>query len=172
MKATSLIENQHREVEKLFESLEASPGADLVQQLATALAAHATMEEELFYPFVKRLRRDLAFEAHEEHEVITHALKRLVAGRPDAESFRAKVKACKDVTQHHVAEEEKEVIPAVADALEEEEDKALGQQMAARYEELVAEGYESIMAARKARRDGHAAKPAKKKATHAPRREA
>jgi hemerythrin superfamily protein len=172
MRATSLLENQHRKVESLFQSLEASPSTELVEELATLLAAHATVEEELFYPLVKRLRRDLALEAHEEHELMAHALKRLVAGKPEADSFKAKVKVCKEVTRHHVGEEEKDILPAVADALQEEEDQALGRQMKARFEELVAEGYEGILAARKAKRDGHAGKAARKKTSHAPRREA
>lgn len=166
MKATSLLEKQHREVESLFESLEASPNVEVVDRLATALAAHALVEEELFYPVARRFERGLVFEAHEEHELMAHALKRLVAGRPEAESFKAKVKACKEVVQHHVKEEEKDLLPAVASGLQDDEDEALGRRMEARYAELEQGGYDEIIAARKARRNGHAVGKSKKAQAH------
>lgn len=174
MKATELLEKQHREVEELFESLESDSAegkADIVEELATNLAAHAVMEEELFYPVAKRFKRELVFEAHEEHELMAHALKRLVAGKPEAESFKAKVKACKELVEHHVEEEENDLFPAVDDGLQQEENEALGARMEARFGELVQSGYEEILAARKAKRNGHAADKTKKM-SQAPRREA
>src|SRR5688572_12667752 len=56
MDALKLLEQQHREVEELFESLEEAEGKeerqDLFAELADNLAAHATIEEKIFYPAV------------------------------------------------------------------------------------------------------------------------
>ncbi len=86
MKATALIEQQHREVESLFESIEASKAnAKLIEQLATALTAHAVIEEQIFYPAAMKMKRDLVLESYEEHELMAYALKRLVAADPKDE---------------------------------------------------------------------------------------
>lgn len=183
MRATVLLEQQHRKVDSLFESIEASPTAKLVDELATALASHAAIEEETFYPAAKRFNKDMVLESHEEHELMAYALKRLVAADPSDPTFRARVKACKDVVQHHVQEEEQSLFPQMAEALGQEEDEALGKQMEARFKELSKGGYEVANQARKARRstNGHGARTstkqaksagAGKRASHAPRRAA
>ena len=76
------------------------------------------------------------------------------------------MKACKDVTSHHVEEEEQDLLPAVDEGLEDKENQALGKQMKERFEELTASGYEKIMAERKAK---HSEKAVRKNASHAPR---
>lgn len=186
MRATVLLEEQHRKVDSLFESLEASPaGAGQLDELATLLACHAAIEEEIFYPAAKRFNKEMVLESHEEHELMAYALKRLVAADPSGQSFKARIKACKDVVKHHVQEEEQELLPQMAEALGEQEDEALGKEMEARFKELWKGGYEAAIEARKARRstNGHGAKTAsrhgkstssgaKKKASHAPRRAA
>lgn len=153
MKATALLEKQHRKVEGLFESLEgaAAGGEKLVHELATDLAAHAAIEEELFYPAAARFEKNRILESKEEHELMAFALRRLVAADPHGDSFQARLKACKDTVLHHVKEEEQELFPRVAEALG-EEDETLGKQMEARFKELSREGFEAIAAARKARR--------------------
>jgi hypothetical protein len=175
MKATALIEQQHREVERLFDSIEAGKANErLVEKLAVALTAHAIIEEQLFYPAVMKVNKELALESYEEHELMAYALKRLVAADVKDEGFHARVKAVKDTTLHHVQEEEREMLPAMA--REEEEDESLGQKMEARFRELVDLGYEGALAARKAKRssDGHRVKAAagKKRVSHAHRKAA
>jgi hypothetical protein len=81
MKATTLLENQHRKVEAIFKKLEnAKPNsaAALVTELATDLAGHMVIEEEIFYPAAKRVKNDLVLESYEEHALAAHGLKRLV----------------------------------------------------------------------------------------------
>ncbi len=183
MRATALLEGQHRKVDSLFESLEASPAnAKLVSELATALACHAVIEEELFYPAAKRFEKDMVLEAHEEHELMAYALRRLVAADPLGASFRARVKACKDTVKHHVQEEEQNLLSKMAEAFGPEEDEALGKEMEARFKELAKGGYEAAIEARKARRtgNGHGARAAsrstggaaKRKTGHTARRAA
>ena len=52
MKATSLLEHQHRKVEAIFKKLEGGRGdaQTLVVALANDLAAHMVIEQETFYP--------------------------------------------------------------------------------------------------------------------------
>lgn len=152
MKATALLEQQHREVEELFTKLEAGPpNEDLVLELATALTAHATIEEEIFYPAAKRFRKNIVLESLEEHDLMAHALKRLSGCDPERESFHAKLKATKEVVERHVQEEETELFPAMTEALG-EEDEALGERMEKRYLEIKDLGYEGAIGERRARR--------------------
>jgi hemerythrin superfamily protein len=61
MKATDLLKRQHREVEALFEDIEAEEGearAELVRELAAKLAAHMRIEEEVVYPLARDLDDD------------------------------------------------------------------------------------------------------------------
>ena len=51
MKATSLLEKQHRKVESLFKKLSGkSASTELVEELASNLAAHMAIEQDIFYP--------------------------------------------------------------------------------------------------------------------------
>lgn len=154
MKATALLERQHRKVESLFNALEAGKKdpAELVNELACALTAHAVIEEEMFYPLAKRVERELVLQSRQEHDLATYALKRLVAARPESDSFMAKLMVTKEAVAHHVKEEEEELFPAMEESLGEEENEALGRRMEARFKELQEAGYEGALAARKARR--------------------
>src|SRR6266850_440469 len=54
--AVDLLKAQHRRVEDLFGEIEKAHGkrkGDLFDELADALAIHAAVEEEIFYPAVK-----------------------------------------------------------------------------------------------------------------------
>ena len=54
MNAIKMLKQQHREVEKLFKQLEAAksagPRTKTFNEIADALAIHATIEERHFYP--------------------------------------------------------------------------------------------------------------------------
>ena len=64
MNAIQLLKHQHQEVEKLFKEIEQCEDDDrdelrrLFAKVADSLAAHADIEEELFYPEVKQRQQD------------------------------------------------------------------------------------------------------------------
>lgn len=147
MKATKLLETQHREVESLFAKLEEGEGdvPALVQELANNLAAHMTIEQEIFYPGVRLLDEDLVDESFEEHAIAELALKRLLATRPDEEIFEARVKALKELIENHVEEEEEELFPTVDDGIEDKESIQLAEQMKKRFEEVLAAGFDTVV---------------------------
>jgi hemerythrin-like domain-containing protein len=146
MKATSLLEDQHRKVEALFEKLE-SGGADraVLDELANSLAAHMAIEQDIFYPAIKEVDSDLVNESFEEHSIAEVALKRLLATDSDDDSFEARVTALKELIEHHVEEEEEELFPAVEKALSAETLEKLGKVMSRRFEEVLSAGFESAV---------------------------
>jgi iron-sulfur cluster repair protein YtfE (RIC family) len=147
MKATSLLESQHRRVESLLKQLE-SGIADheaLRDELANHLAAHMAIEQDIFYPAIKRVNDDLVNESYEEHALAEVALKRLLATDPEDDEFRARVIALKDLLQHHLQEEEEELFPAVQRVLDKEALEQLGQTMQQRFEVVLAAGFAAAM---------------------------
>lgn len=143
MKATDLREKQHRKVEAIFKKLEsarAEPGP-LLEELANSLAAHMTIEQELFYPAVKTFAEDLVLEAFEEHSIAEISLKRLLATNPDDGAFKARVTTTRQLIEHHVKEEEDELFPKVERKLGEARLLELGRAMKKRFDEVVEAGF-------------------------------
>jgi hemerythrin superfamily protein len=147
MKATTLLEQQHKKVRALFKRLESgrSDPAVVLAELADDLIAHMAIEHEIFYPAVEAVDRSLVAESFEEHSLGELALKRLLATSPDDVSFKARVTATKEVVEHHVEEEEKELFPKVEKKLGDERLEALGKEMKARFNALRAGGYAEML---------------------------
>jgi len=143
MKATSLLESQHRKVEALFKKLQGgrSDTTAVLEELANSLAAHMAIEQELFYPRIKEAESDLVNESYEEHAMAELALKRLLMTDPEEESFQARVTTLRELIEHHVEEEEQELFPKVEKALEEQELAQLGKAMKARFDEVLDAGF-------------------------------
>jgi hypothetical protein len=147
MKATSLLQKQHGHVRALFRKLEGKSGdhAAVLEELASALAAHMAIEQEIFYPAAYEADEEIIFESLEEHALAEIALKRLLGTAPDDPSFHARVSATKELIEHHVEEEESELFPKVEKALDEDALKELGERMQARFEEVEAAGYSAVL---------------------------
>src|SRR5256885_14591992 len=99
MKATTLLERQHRKVKGIFKKLESgrSDPAPLIKELCDDLAGHMTIEQELFYPAIKHLDEQLVLESYEEHAIAELAIKRLRLADPQSEVFMARVTAAKEL---------------------------------------------------------------------------
>lgn len=140
MDAIELLQDQHREVEQLFEKIKKAKSEekeDLFLQLADALATHATIEEKLFYPQVMSNRTDeLLQEAVQEHL----QTKRLLADMLDLdvsdEKFDAKLRVLQEEVEHHVDEEENELFTDVRKEFPKEMLEKLGAEMQAMAEEV------------------------------------
>jgi hemerythrin superfamily protein len=145
MNAVKMLKQQHREVEKLFKEFEkaksAGPKRKAFEQIADALAIHATIEERHFYPGVKQKQtEEILFESVEEHLEVKRAIADLMELETIDETFEAKVKVLQEDVEHHVEEEEQELFPKVEKLMDAETLEALGAQMEETQEELVAEG--------------------------------
>jgi len=144
MKATDLLKQQHRNVEALFAKIEAGEPA-LLKDLASALAAHMTIEHEFLYPEARGVDEDAVLEAFEEHSIAEVALKRALATDAEDESFDARVKVLKELIEHHVEEEEEELFPQVEKDIDSAELEAIGKKMEARFQEALVKGYEALL---------------------------
>lgn len=141
MDAITLIREQHREVDQLFEQLQDarsdSEKRALFAKIADSLAAHMTMEETVFYPHIKaRSIEHVLLESTEEHLAIRRVLNDLLDTPPSDPRFAAQISVCKEQVAHHAhEEEEKELLPAVRKMYSAEELTALGDMMLSVYEQ-------------------------------------
>jgi hemerythrin superfamily protein len=145
MNAVKMLKQQHRQVEKLFKEFEnAKPAATrrkVFEQIADALAVHATIEERHFYPGVKTSdTEDILLESVEEHLEVKRVIADLLGMKPGDENFDAKVKVLQEDVDHHVEEEETELFPKVEKLFDEEALEAMGVAMQETQDELVSEG--------------------------------
>lgn len=140
--AIALLTADHKAVKALFVAYARLAEDDddrkeaLVQRICDELTMHAQIEEELFYPAVRRAIDDDALldEARVEHTTVKEFIAQLMEMLPDDDLYSAKVKVLAEYVEHHVKEEEDEMFPEVRKA--DLDTAALGQAMAARKEEL------------------------------------
>jgi hemerythrin-like domain-containing protein len=141
--AIALLKADHEAVSQMFAVYEKTRSVPnkkaLVAEICTALSVHAQIEEEIFYPAVKKALKDklLVPEATVEHAGVKDLIAQLEGVEPDGEMYDAKVKVLSEYVKHHVKEEHNEMFPRVkSSSLDMVE---LGERMAARKDELLAE---------------------------------
>ena len=151
MKATTLLQNQHRQVEALFDAIEKADDQarpQLVIELATALAAHMVIEEETFYPMSAGVAQRTVLQNQEEHELAASSLERIVSCQPDEELLMTRLRVLRNVLNEHIEEEEIKLFPTVEKALDDAQLQAMGQQMKSRFDQLVQLPPAAVLAAR------------------------
>jgi hemerythrin superfamily protein len=124
MNAIALLKMDHRAVEELFDKIEQLSGKSrgkksLVEKIVRELSIHTAIEEQIFYPEVRKGLPDATgqvFDSLEEHNVIKWLLNAVESAKIDDERFDAKLKVLRDAVLHHVDEEENELFPRVREA--------------------------------------------------------
>jgi hemerythrin HHE cation binding domain-containing protein len=145
--AVGLLKEDHRKVEKLFESFEKARDANrkqtLVQQICRELAIHTIIEEEIFYPSCKGHIEgddDILEESYVEHDGAKVLIAELLDSEPDNAFYDAKVSVLSEMIKHHVKEEEKRGEGLFAQAKAADLDlEALGLRMMERKQALMKE---------------------------------
>jgi hemerythrin-like domain-containing protein len=145
MNATELLRKDLESVKQLFAELESPEDrSDALDELSEQLLVHSTIEEEIFYPAIRKSGSQEAGgkvkEALKEHQQVKDRLKELsLMDVEDREDFAESAKRlCQDV-EHHVKEEEGEMF-AIAKQLGAQQLDKLGEQLQQRKEELLEQG--------------------------------
>ena len=142
MNAISLLMQDHKAVKALFAQYEGlsdrsfATKKKLADQICQELTVHTQLEEEIFYPAVRRPIHDggLMDEALVEHASAKELIAQIAAMDPADDLYDAKVKVLSEQIEHHVKEEEGDMFPKVRETAVDLD--ALGQEMAARKEQL------------------------------------
>lgn len=130
----TILKADHREVRKLLTTLvdteEGSEREQLVREVEQALSLHMMIEEQLLYP---RIAQEIGSEDEEEAE-IEHGLARdgvsKLVEMVDKPGFGAVVEMLKAGIEHHVEEEETQLLPELKSSLDRKEWLALGDRIA------------------------------------------
>ncbi|MDH6594939.1 iron-sulfur cluster repair protein YtfE (RIC family) [Variovorax sp. TBS-050B] len=139
--ATNMIRLDHTHVMSTFHQYK--PGAParvkkgLVNTICTALEIHAQLEEEIFYPEMRKVTEDERItQALEEHSEMKRLIGLLRAMEPEARDYDDTLSALMRDVMHHVADEETILLPA-AEKLLADKLGDLGAQMTKRRLQLV-----------------------------------
>ncbi len=128
--ALALIKSDHATVKDLFRRYKALGDGALksktqtMQRIVRELSVHAAIEEQVFYPDVKRRvpgTKQLVDHSLHEHQELKGTLARLQHMSPDSDQFDAAMReVIADVTDH-VKEEETELFPKVRQTMSKQE---------------------------------------------------
>jgi hemerythrin superfamily protein len=126
MDAITLLKADHQTVQRLFRTFEQagerarSTKAKTVTAIVRELSKHAAIEEQVFYPAVRREVPDASgevLESLEEHHVVKWLCSEIERLTPDDERFAPKVTVLIESVRHHIREEERTLFPDVRQAL-------------------------------------------------------
>jgi hemerythrin superfamily protein len=118
--AIAMLMADHKKVKKLFSDFNKlkEEGRDedksgIVEQICNELKIHTELEEEIFYPAVRKAiyDSDLMDEALVEHAGAKDLIAQLEGASPDDDLYDAKVTVLGEQINHHVKEEEGEMFP-------------------------------------------------------------
>jgi hypothetical protein len=133
-----MLKADHKKVQGLFEKFETLPAErtrekrKLLREIFSELEIHTKLEEELVYPEIEGAQEHVA-EAREEHHVVDLIIAEIKKVRTMNDKTDAKVKVLKEMVEHHIKEEENEMLPKLPqDELEE-----IGAKVKVRKEELL-----------------------------------
>jgi hemerythrin superfamily protein len=140
--ALRLLEQQHRELEDLFDKFADTEDAQkrlaLFESLADKLAAHTRIEEELFYPAVMDDEsEEMLRESVEEHLGIKRLIADLLDMSLEDDQFDAKMELMEEMLMRHVEKEEEALFGRVRRDMEREALLELGERMYELYNELM-----------------------------------
>lgn len=121
-----LLREEHRQVKRHFRDFEKASLEDdaaacrhIVQLVCAELLAHATLEEELFYPAARSALRgreaaELVDEADVEHASARQLIEELQDLKPTDPRYRATFVVLSEYVMHHVREEENDLFVELA----------------------------------------------------------
>jgi hemerythrin superfamily protein len=141
--AIAMLQADHKKVQKAFKDFEKLKGSGskreksgIVTLTCNDLTIHTTIEEEIFYPAVRKAIKDddLMDEATVEHAGAKDLIAQLEAMQPDDDLYDAKFTVLGENVNHHIREEENEMFPKVKKSKLDLE--ALGQKMEQRKAQL------------------------------------
>ncbi len=117
-KPIEIIKNDHRKVEDLFEDFFITEAEDdkeaIAQDICANLKVHMKMEEDVFYPEVAKISpegKQMIDDSHREHRELKDLIEKLENIDPKSLQYDSTLSSLEDATLHHVAEEERKVLP-------------------------------------------------------------
>lgn len=146
MNAIEMLRDDHLHTKQLLKQLVITDLSDhhalsaLIDRLEKDLDLHSRLEKEVFYPALREAANGKAdamqFEALEEHSLIDQALFDLRQSVGSPNMFQGRTKAFKEILEHHIEEEERDMFSLTKQVMDDAQLNALGSKMSTRKSEL------------------------------------
>lgn len=141
MSVSQILKRDHAEVKKLFkefEKAEEDRQFEIARTCMQMLTAHTAMEEEMVYPVMREMgmEPDMVNEAMEEHHVAKNLIREMSDLDWEDEAFKAKFMVLMEAVEHHVQEEEKEMLPKFEKEGDKQQLKELTKALEERHDEF------------------------------------
>jgi hemerythrin superfamily protein len=128
-----MLRADHQKVRNLFQDYENAQDRKakrkIAQQVFVELETHAQLEENVFYPAFKQEAdqqgKQLVVESLQEHQRVKDLIEELRELDADDETFNAKFHELMENIEHHVEEEESEMLPKAEMALAEQAEELM-----------------------------------------------
>jgi hemerythrin-like domain-containing protein len=145
MNALTLLKRDHAAVKEILQELDRTTDRgvktrqELFSKVKRNLELHEAIEEEIFYPALKKhpKAKEIVLEGFEEHHVVNGIVAELGAVPFDDETWGAKLTVMRENVEHHIDEEENEMFSKARQVLDEEDLAEIGARMQARKDELI-----------------------------------
>jgi len=133
------VDGLHAAVEDVFGEFDRADGGRAMEyrallRISDAMAAHATVEQELLHPAVREQtgRHEDDFERHlEQQHLMDLILVELASMVPGERRFRTKIRLLRDLFRQHVAEQERTLLPELHRYLDAAERRRLAEDVGA-----------------------------------------
>jgi hemerythrin-like domain-containing protein len=141
----TLIKDDHQKLESVFKKLEsAEPNKipDLLQQVAELLLPHSKAEEQVVYPAIKSAAPQEESDVDDgiaEHHHVEEVLEQLKSSDPEAPGVDGLIAAMIGEVRHHVEEEEHDILPKFAAAVDNQRLSELGEEFTRAKEKALAD---------------------------------
>jgi|HubBroStandDraft_5_1064220.scaffolds.fasta_scaffold55152_2 hemerythrin-like domain-containing protein len=146
MKATTLLERHHRNLQQLCEAVErgsARVRESLLPQLANDLTAHMAVEAQVFYPAIGVALGEETWgvEGCIRHAQAAVSLEQALRATVDGAEFEQAIVELRAVLELHAEEEEEGCFPRVESTLDAGASRELARAMMSLYHSKVEAGY-------------------------------
>lgn len=149
--AVQMLIDDHNKVKGLFQQFQSagdsSEKQQIAQQVMMELEIHTAIEEEIFYPAMRQQGdaqdKELVAEAYEEHAGAKQIIQQLRGMSADDPQFATMFQELQRDIEHHVEEEEGEMLPKAREEMMGSLD-ALGEEMLARKQQLMSQMQQSM----------------------------
>jgi hemerythrin superfamily protein len=114
----TVLTEDHRRVEQLFNQFDETGDAGVARQIFLELSVHSMVEEELLYGlYSAKVDNAGAAEARAEHQEAKDLIVALEGMDPESDEFVSTMGQLKASVMHHVEEEENEIFPKILEKI-------------------------------------------------------
>ncbi|HEX7154279.1 MAG TPA: hemerythrin domain-containing protein [Thermoanaerobaculia bacterium] len=128
--AVEILERDHERILRLLRELDTTASSDRKEHLfdlaEEALQIHSAIEEDYFYPAVRRAAcssegEEVYIKSREEHKLVDMVMPHLRMVDTGSEVFTAKIRLVRQLVAHHIEEERQHLLPLAREVLSREE---------------------------------------------------